>query len=145
MSFAAQGKTVPSVFTDQLGGTQESQIANFASASGYIECETPNAATNKFVGKLCVEGKPDSPLSVSNVLLRGSSVRNSEYAIGLVINTGSDTKVMQGARKSKTKESGIDKNINPIIGGVCILLVQPRLLTSSALRCDQTAPMPPHR
>ena len=54
-------------------------------------------------------------LSINNVLLRGSSVRNTEYIIGLVVNTGVDTKVMQGARAPPLKRSQIDLAINVIM------------------------------
>jgi hypothetical protein len=37
------------------------------------------AATNKFSGTLHIEGKESVALSMTNMLLRGSSLRNTEY------------------------------------------------------------------
>ena len=45
-----------------------------------------------------LQNQPEVVLSINNVLLRGSSVRNTEYVIGLVVNTGRDSKVIQGVR-----------------------------------------------
>ena len=47
-----------------------------------------------------LQNQPEVVLSINNVLLRGSSVRNTEYVIGLVVNTGRYSKVMQGMRAS---------------------------------------------
>jgi hypothetical protein len=69
--------------------------ANF---KGKLLIERPNPQTNKFTGKVMLQNQPEVVLSINNVLLRGSSVRNTEYVIGLVVNTGRDSKVMQGMR-----------------------------------------------
>jgi magnesium-transporting ATPase (P-type) len=39
-------------------------------------------------------------LGPENMLLRGSSLRNTEYAFGIAIFTGSDSKVMQNAAQA---------------------------------------------
>lgn len=88
-----------------------------------MKCEKPNAATTKFTGTVSVEGHEPAVLSINNVLLRGSSVRNTEYVIGMVINTGVDTKVMQGAREPPLKNSSIDRGINYLMVGVILILI----------------------
>jgi phospholipid-transporting ATPase len=46
------------------------------------------------------------------------------YVIGLVVNTGVDSKVMQGSKSPPLKSSSIDKGINYLMAGVmCIQLV----------------------
>ena len=85
------------VLANLLGGTLDRQLPAFNEIRGYVECETPNAATNKFSGTLHIEGKESVALSMTNVLLRGSSLRNTEYVLGLVINTGRDTKAPAAA------------------------------------------------
>jgi len=69
-----------------------------ADFKGKLLIERPNPQTNKFTGKVMLQNQPEVVLSINNVLLRGSSVRNTEYVIGLVVNTGRDSKVMQGMR-----------------------------------------------
>lgn len=116
-------RSVPTYFRSSLRGTPEEPVGNFRSCKGFIECEVPNATTQKFVGTLHPEGGQASGLSITNVLLRGCTLRNAEYAIGLVVNTGVDTKVMQGARKPKEPLSSIDRTMNLLILAVCSLLV----------------------
>ena len=120
-----KGRSVPTPLVKACGGTLASQTAAVGTVAGMVECEKPNAATSKFVGKLVLEGSDDSTvLGINNVLLRGSSLRNTAYVLGLVINTGIDTKVMQGARKPPLKRSQIDLGINKIM--MCVMAVQAR-------------------
>ena len=74
-------------------------------------CENPNAAIYKFEG--FVEfGRIDLPgkisLNADNVLLRGMSLRNTEYVYGVTIFTGHDTKVMKNSANSKYKFSKLE-------------------------------------
>ncbi|KAL3919948.1 MAG: hypothetical protein SGPRY_005444 [Prymnesium sp.] len=62
-----------------------------------------------------VQGEDPVPVTINNMILRGSSLRNTAYVLGLVVNTGIDTKVMQGARKPKARSSSIEKSLNPLI------------------------------
>lgn len=42
-----------------------------------------------------VQGEDPVPVTINNMILRGSSLRNTAYVLGLVVNTGIDTKVRQ--------------------------------------------------
>ena len=42
-------------------------------------------------------------------LLRGAYLRNTEWILGVVVHTGSDTKIMRNAEPSKTKFSDIER------------------------------------
>ena len=108
-----KGRSVPKAFTSVCGGTLESQTQAVVSGAlrGRVVCEKPNAATTKFTGTVHVDGT-QAVLSISNVLLRGSTVRNTDYVIGLVVNTGVDTKVMQGAVAPPLKYSSVDHGVN---------------------------------
>ena len=84
--------------------TLEEQLKAFDLLTGHVECEQPNAATNKFAGNLHLSSSDteaqriidaagaSAPITIANVLMRGSSVRNTEHVLALVINTGVDTK-----------------------------------------------------
>lgn len=52
------------------------------------------------------------PISVNNLLLRGCSLRNTDWAIGVVIFTGSETKIMMNAGITPTKRSRIQRELN---------------------------------
>ena len=135
-------KSAPGAFVSMLGGDPNGQLSTFNGCRGYVECETPNAATNKFSGTLHLEGQRPVRLSIRNMLLRGSSLRNCEYAYGLVINTGVDTKVMQGARRPPLKVSTLDHYVNLIMIGVIILLLVVCVLAAALCRHYEDELMP---
>ena len=64
------------------------------SFSGLVECEPPNNHLHKFTGNLTWK---EETLSLDNdkILLRGCTLRNTEWCFGLVIFSGPDTKLMQ--------------------------------------------------
>jgi magnesium-transporting ATPase (P-type) len=54
-------------------------------------------------------------LGIENVVLRGCSLRNTEYVYGLTVFTGHDTKIMQNSSKSKYKLSALEVLTNKSI------------------------------
>lgn len=57
-----------------------------------IQCEVPNKDLYKFDGRLIMMSE-QQPLSNDNVLLRGMSLRNTEFITGVALYTGNDTKI----------------------------------------------------
>jgi magnesium-transporting ATPase (P-type) len=51
-------------------------------------------------------------LSADNMLLRGSSLKNTEYAYGIVVFVGHDTKIMLNSTASRTKTSRNERMTN---------------------------------
>ncbi|ODQ64350.1 phospholipid-translocating P-type ATPase [Nadsonia fulvescens var. elongata DSM 6958] len=52
------------------------------------------------------------PITINNLLLRGCSLRNTEWVIGVVVFTGTDTKIMLNAGETPTKRSLISRELN---------------------------------
>jgi len=98
---------------------------------GRIFCEAPNNAIYKFEGQCIFEGEPEIPLGADNIILRGSTLRNTEYVYGLVIFTGHDTKIMMNSMAAKYKFSGLEMYTNYAIA--VVLLTQFILASSGAL------------
>ncbi|OQR97796.1 phospholipid-transporting ATPase [Achlya hypogyna] len=94
---------------------------------GTVSCETPNPFINKFAGNIDVwvagQSFPTEPLSIKNVLLRGCTLRNTDWVYGLVLNTGSDTKIMQSASAPPNKWSDVMLTLNKMIGILCVGLL----------------------
>lgn len=65
------------------------------------------------------------PVSINELLLRGCSVRNTAWIIGLVVFTGSDTKIMLNGGETPTKRSKIEKetNFNVIVNFVVLVIM----------------------
>ncbi len=58
-----------------------------------LMCEGPNEYIDKFIGKLDKKGST-SAVNSPNFLLRGCSLKNTKWIIGLVVYTGHETKIM---------------------------------------------------
>jgi phospholipid-translocating ATPase len=52
------------------------------------------------------------PATINNLLLRGCSLRNTDWVIGVVVFTGSETKIMLNAGVTPTKRSQISRELN---------------------------------
>lgn len=93
---------------------------------GYVECEPPNNRLHKFVGKLTWK-KNTYSIDNDKILLRGCRLRNTDWAYGLVVYAGHDTKLVQNSGKTVFKRTHIDELMNKlvifILGFLAILLV----------------------
>jgi hypothetical protein len=63
------------------------------SAELIVKCEAPNSFIHSFNGTLFINGR-ESGLSAANFLLRGSSLRNTKWAVGMVVYTGKKALVL---------------------------------------------------
>lgn len=97
---------------------------------GWVESELPNGDINRYSGTLYLEdsdatGDVGIALTLKNMLLRGSKLRNTSCVYGLVVNTGVDSKIMMSSGDEfPIKISSIDEMTNKqVIIVVLILLV----------------------
>ncbi|KAK7271671.1 hypothetical protein RJT34_27761 [Clitoria ternatea] len=79
-----------------------------------VKCEDPNENLYSFIGTLHYDGK-EYPLSLQQILLRDSKLKNTDYVFGVVIFTGHDTKVMQNSTDPPSKRSKIERKMDKII------------------------------
>lgn len=65
----------------------------------------------------------DEPVTINEILLRGCSIRNTAWVIGLVVFTGKDTKIMLNGGDTPSKQSKIEKetNFNVVVNFVVLL------------------------
>ena len=61
-----------------------------------IECDAPNKMLYEFCGKLTMNSE-EYPIGPENILLRGAKIRNTEWALGVAIYTGHETKLMMNS------------------------------------------------
>jgi len=107
-------------------------------ASSGVECDLPNSSLYTFSGVLrpheSVAGRFEScrpspdvppviPLGPENVLLRGCTLRNTPWAVGLVVYTGRETKVMLNMRPPPSKRSVLERNLDKLVGFLFLLLM----------------------
>lgn len=77
--------------------------------------EDPNADLYNFNGRVEINGKT-VPLTLNEVVYRGSVLRNTQCALGLVINTGEETKIRMNAnRHPKAKKPALEAVYNRVV------------------------------
>jgi len=81
-----------------------------------IRFEAPSADLYQFRGQLHVAGahRPVG-LSAGNLLLRGSSMQDAEWADCLVCYAGHDARIMKNSQSARFKTSQLDKAMNRVI------------------------------
>jgi len=100
----------------------------------WVDCEQPNDMLYKFEGTLGLgEENKDVlvPLGPDQMLLRGSSLKNTDYIYGLVVFTGHETKIMKNSANSKAKFSRLELATNNYI--LLIMLLQFCLSLTAAI------------
>jgi len=82
-----------------------------ASKGCTLACELPNNRLNNFEGTFTDAQNSNNsfPLSNSNVLLRGTQLRNTAHVRGLVTFVGRETKIQMNAASSPIKMSSLTK------------------------------------
>lgn len=85
----------------------------FKTMQGYLKCENPNNRLYNFEGLLELKDLTDEiPIDNSNILLRGSSLKNTKWIIGVVIFVGLETKIMMNKHNPHHKRSNVEKRLN---------------------------------
>jgi len=74
-------------------------VADMGACEAEIISEDPNLDLYNYEGRATVNGKT-LPLTINQVVYRGSTLRNTTEAIGLVINTGEECKIRMNAHKN---------------------------------------------
>ena len=85
---------------------------------GKIEFEPPNKFIYNFIGAFHnknAANKNGLPLGPENVLLRSSLFSNTDWAYGIALYTGQETKIQMNNRQAASKMSGIEKLANKAI------------------------------
>jgi phospholipid-translocating P-type ATPase (flippase) len=86
--------------------------------------EHPNKLIDSFAG--VVDLGPElgrEAIQPTNLLLRGCVLRNTDWVVGIVVNTGHDTKIMMTSTKTKVKSSYLETCASKQIQKVIVLLI----------------------
>ena len=96
---------------------------DIAQCSAHFVVEDPNLDLYKFEGK--VQTADDTlPLSNNEVVYRGSILRNTSSAVGLVIYTGEECKIRMNATKNpRVKAPNLQANVNRVVIVIVVFVV----------------------
>ncbi|BDD61592.1 hypothetical protein MAP00_006632 [Monascus purpureus] len=104
-------------------GRQVKHARDCEKAEFVIDSELPHPNLYSYNGAIRWQQRdphyPDSPpremvepISIGNVMLRGCSLRNTEWVLGVVIFTGSETKIMLNSGETPSKRPRLARDLN---------------------------------
>ncbi|CAH8514402.1 unnamed protein product [Schistosoma mattheei] len=80
-----------------------------------VECEPPNRKLDEFVGVIRTADGIAHPLNPTQLILRGSSLKNTKWIFGLTVYTGKESKVMLNSTAAPLKRSTVERQTNTYI------------------------------
>ena len=88
------------------------EISDCVDVPGTVLCDTPNKHLGRFDGTFVAPDGSKVPLGPNNIILRGTVLRNTAWALGVVIYTGKQTKIQQNAARAPFKMSRLSKMVD---------------------------------
>lgn len=86
-----------------------------------LNYEKPNPFMHSFNGNIKIKDE-SLPLNVSSLILKGSSLKNVMWTVGVCVYTGRETKLALNSVKFKEKRSRLEKEVNQMV--VLIFVMQ---------------------
>ncbi|CAG9319750.1 unnamed protein product [Blepharisma stoltei] len=94
----------------------------------HICCENPTISLFRCNCNMQCKGGDWKPLTLNQILLRGCYLKNTKYIFGIVIYTGSESKIMLNSKEAPSKISNVLRRMNKMLytvfifqGAICII------------------------
>ncbi|KAJ5217019.1 hypothetical protein N7468_010027 [Penicillium chermesinum] len=101
-----------------------STVKDLTSNSISFVVEDPNLDLYKFDGHATVNGQEKVPLTNNEIVYRGSILRNTDCALGMVIYTGEECKIRMNANKNpRIKKPALQSKVNRVVMLIVLLVV----------------------
>lgn len=100
-----------------------------SSIKGKIKSERPNSSLYTYEGTMELDGG-EFALSPEQLILRGASLRNTQWIQGIIIFTGHQTKLMRNATATPIKKTDVERIINLQIVALFLILIILALVSS---------------
>jgi len=112
-------------------------MESLAAADMQLVVEDPNLDLYNFEGKVTTGGKT-SPLTNNEVIYRGSILRNTPEALGIVIYSGEECKIRMNANKNpRIKAPSLQGIVNKIVAAIVLFVLFLALFNSIAYQIWQ--------
>lgn len=90
-------------------------VEGMAKCNALFVVEDPNLDLYNFDGRVTVDGET-LPLTTNEIVYRGSTLRNTNLVIGMVVNTGEECKIRMNANKNpRTKAPTMQREVNKVV------------------------------
>ena len=103
-----------------VGGKAVESIKN-VKVNGFCQCDMPNPDLHRLDGKIKLEiGNVvcDYPVTSNQLLLKGSVIKHTCWAIGFVLYTGLNNKIILNSKPPRVKMSKIESRMNKYLIGI---------------------------
>ena len=101
-----------------------STVEDICSSNVRFTVEDPSFDLYKFDGNVTVNDEEKLPLTSNEIVYRGSILRNTERAVGMVIYTGEECRIRMNANKNpRIKSPTLQKKVNRVVMFVVFLVV----------------------
>ncbi|KAH7163140.1 hypothetical protein B0J13DRAFT_30594 [Dactylonectria estremocensis] len=98
-------------------------IEGVSKCAAQFVIEDPNPDLFNFDGRVTV-GDKTVPLTLNEVIYRGSVLRNTSSAYGIVVNTGEECKIRMNANKHpKAKKPALERIVNKIVVTLAVYVI----------------------
>lgn len=78
-----------------------------------LKSEHPNNRLYTYDGSLKLKGHPKgTPIDNNNILLRGCTLKNTKWMLGVIVFTGNETKLMINSKTPPHKRSNVERRVN---------------------------------
>ncbi|KDR73714.1 hypothetical protein GALMADRAFT_71945 [Galerina marginata CBS 339.88] len=77
-----------------------------------VQCDRPDTDMYRLNANVTI-GESTSPVDLSMTLLRGTVLKNTNWAIGIVLFTGLDSKIVLNSGGTPSKRSKVERQMNP--------------------------------
>ena len=93
---------------------------DYCDLRGSIICDFPNENLNVWVGKIRELDNNEIDCDISNIILKGCVLKNTDYICGIIVYSGKNTKIMKNAKNVKGKSSKVLHIMNKLLYSVFI-------------------------
>ena len=110
-------REAPTQLLSLVSATPKGQPPSRNLFMGKVEFERPNKNIHNFIGALHMEKIPGDPvpLSADNMLLRSSLFSNTDWAYGIAVYVGKESKIQMNNRHAHSKIGRLEQYLNKAI------------------------------
>lgn len=112
LKFGSNIKRADDLLQHDFEVNSEGPHPNLYSYQANVNYKLNNTKPGEEDSEVSSEADNQEAVTINNILLRGCSLRNTKWVIGIVVFTGDDTKIMLNAGITPTKQSRISRDLN---------------------------------